>query len=299
MYSQEVIKKNIAAVYVIHPSNFSSTVIFLMRRFTSRKLRKKIHEIYNWKGLAEYIELSNIVLPDTSKDFITKAYDVVKVNSKGKHQERLIKFTSNSILNIDPKGTKIRNEKLFAEIVEISVLPSVPEIEMQFDSVRGKPDKYKLSIIDSIRNQIADQEFRRYVCTDIQTRDEIITDLFESAIKADSIGLPQEYEVIKVNKAGKHQDRTIKLTRDSLITLNASVIRSEISFAGIDYIKIDAENPQVVHMQYKSEKDPRKIICARANEMIEAVKQGMLRYGLAASNDDDDLKTADDEYEVI
>jgi len=170
---------------------------------------------------------------------------------------------------------------------------------MQFDSVRGKPDKYKLSIIDSIRNQIADQEFRRYVCTDIQTRDEIITDLFESAIKADSIGLPQEYEVIKVNKAGKHQDRTIKLTRDSLITLNASVIRSEISFAGIDYIKIDAENPQVVHMQYKSEKDPRKIICARANEMIEAVKQGMLRYGLAASNDDDDLKTADDEYEVI
>jgi hypothetical protein len=37
--------------------------------------------------------------------FITKAYRVMKINAKGKGQERLLKFTLNSILNIDPYGT--------------------------------------------------------------------------------------------------------------------------------------------------------------------------------------------------
>ncbi len=47
-----------------------------MKAFTSSKLSKKIHEIYNWKELTKYIELAKIALPETSQDFITKAYKV-------------------------------------------------------------------------------------------------------------------------------------------------------------------------------------------------------------------------------
>ena len=133
-----------------------------MRQFTSRKLKKKIVEIYDWKELAEDISMENISLPDSSKDYITKAYSVTKVNAKGKkqtrysfrlhtsfhhhllvfavlsveqetvdesatgmiqeltvflfvllfHRFRLIKFTHNSFLNVDPKTKRVQNEKV-------------------------------------------------------------------------------------------------------------------------------------------------------------------------------------------
>jgi hypothetical protein len=59
-----------------------------MRNFTSRKLKSKIVEVYNWETLTNEIAPGDIALPETSKDFITKAYNVVKINSKGKNQKR-------------------------------------------------------------------------------------------------------------------------------------------------------------------------------------------------------------------
>jgi hypothetical protein len=89
-----------------------------MRSFTSKKLKRKIHEVYNWKvsigsttsnatcelpnltcacycsvvAVAhqdlEDIRPEDIMLPDTSKGFVTKAYNVVKINAKGKKQKR-------------------------------------------------------------------------------------------------------------------------------------------------------------------------------------------------------------------
>ena len=121
-----------------------------MRNFTSRKLKSKIVEVYNWETLTNEIAPSDIALPETSKDFITKAYHVVKINSKGKNQKRweskdhrnlicnsvnsnesnlrLIKFTADSILNIDPKTKKIQNEKKLQEIQQLGAFYKADEV---------------------------------------------------------------------------------------------------------------------------------------------------------------------------
>jgi hypothetical protein len=54
-----------------------------------------------------------------TQDYITKSYQVVKTNAKAKKQTRLIKFTLNSLLNIDPKTRRIQNERNLTEIKEI------------------------------------------------------------------------------------------------------------------------------------------------------------------------------------
>ncbi len=94
-------------IYIVHPSAYTRAVVHFMRFFTSRKLKRKIVEIYNWKQLTKLIDTENIplyslcfiivprltpflhiLLPETSKDYITKSYRLIKVNAKGKKQER-------------------------------------------------------------------------------------------------------------------------------------------------------------------------------------------------------------------
>jgi len=85
----------------VHPLIISRTVMFFLRSFTSSKFEKKIHEHSNWKTLSDFIPTEKINLPEMSKMFITKAYQVLKINAAGKSQERLVKFTNRSILNVD------------------------------------------------------------------------------------------------------------------------------------------------------------------------------------------------------
>ncbi|KAF2074015.1 hypothetical protein CYY_004666 [Polysphondylium violaceum] len=248
-------------------------VVYFMRAFTSRKLKRKIHEVYNWKELTSFIDSENIALPETSKDFITKSYRVVKVNSKGKRQERLIKFTSNSLLNIDPKTHRIQNEKRIDEIEEISSRLGSIEISMKLSSSADPCTFSKNTSLTgrigflSLKNNNEGSTSRKYVCNHELERDHILQDIFETGFKMglrkSSKNLPTEYKVIKVNGAGKHQERIFKLTIDSLLNLDQQRIKSENSFAGIEEVVLDTEVEDVVWIKYKSERHKRKIICSK------------------------------------
>ena len=76
------------AVYIIHPSSFTRTMVFVMSSFTSRKLKKKIFNVINWREMHDFIDPDKFMLPETSRDYITKAYKVTKVNAKGKKQAK-------------------------------------------------------------------------------------------------------------------------------------------------------------------------------------------------------------------
>jgi hypothetical protein len=89
-------------IWVVHPTPAFQAVFFFLKSFIKSKTAKKIRQFYNWRELTEVIALDNIMLPEQSKNFITKAYRVIKINAKNKKQERVIKFTPNSLLNIDP-----------------------------------------------------------------------------------------------------------------------------------------------------------------------------------------------------
>ena len=66
------VRKNLARVFIVHPSAYTRAVTLFLRQFTSSKLKSKITEVYNWESLQSDINKEDIALPDTSKDYITK-----------------------------------------------------------------------------------------------------------------------------------------------------------------------------------------------------------------------------------
>jgi len=292
-------KKNVAGIYIVHPSAYTRAVVHFMRFFTSRKLKRKIHEIYNWKQLTAEIDSENIQLPETSKDYITKSYRAIKVNSKGKKQERLIKFTPNSFLNIDPKTKKIKNEKLINEIEEISSPLGSTEILMRFSS-QAAPSQPKKGPFNFSSNK-EDLVFRKYVCSTVQERDNVIQDIYETSFKSHWMKRPPlEYKVVKVNQAGKHQERLFKLTIDSLLNLDHSQVKSETSFAGIEEVTLDSADPDVVWLKLKAETYKRKIISkGQARPLVEVLSEGLQRYTQVTEGEEGVLnQEGDEEYNV-
>lgn len=72
------------------------------------------------------------------------------------------------------------------------------------------PRSHRFSI-NTLLEQHLDRLQRTYVCHSLAERDAILQDIFSCGIKNNAGDTPQEYKVIKVNKAGKHQERTFKV----------------------------------------------------------------------------------------
>ena len=125
-----------------------------------------------------------------------------------------------------------------------------------------------------------DQMIRKYMVespTDLQA---IIEEIFQAGflLGITSI-LPQEYPVIKVNPAGKAQQRIFKLTGDSLLNLNRECkIRDEISFAGIEMVELDSSDKTILWLKKKTEPRPRKIISKDALSLYRVLSEGIERY---------------------
>eukprot|EP00163_Fabomonas_tropica_P001240 TRINITY_DN1094_c0_g1_i2.p1 TRINITY_DN1094_c0_g1~~TRINITY_DN1094_c0_g1_i2.p1 ORF type:complete len:531 (+),score=91.00 TRINITY_DN1094_c0_g1_i2:231-1823(+) len=183
-------KKNIHAIYVVHPTSFVRNVIWVMKPFVSSKVTRKVHQIYDWKNLGQYIPEKNIMLPEESRNVVTKAYAVVKVNSKGKRQERLIKLTANSLMNMDTGATMIKNEKLFLNL-KIEAPDNEPILDLRFLNNEAAPSDLPGYFLHSKGSSSSDLESRRYVCKSINERDAIVQDIFEASLKSEHIAFPQ------------------------------------------------------------------------------------------------------------
>lgn len=255
-------KKRVKEIHLVHPMNISKFVLIFLKTTVKTKSYSKIFEHDKWKTLSKYIDMDKISLPDESKSFITKAYRVTKINAKGKRQHRVVKFTSNSILNIDPKNKNLKNEKLLTDIETISVTQDgIIVLNFSNESIeRDSSQKKSMFNVLSLSNK-ADLETRKYICSTKYESEKFMEDIFEAAFHAATLRSPQQYRVIKVNGVGKHQERIFKFTCDSLLNLDGHKVRTEISYAGIKDVSIDKHNSETLYIQLKSEGSPRKIIC--------------------------------------
>eukprot|EP00727_Mastigamoeba_balamuthi_P010622 m51a1_g6182 hypothetical protein (799) ;mRNA; f:35434-38521 len=290
-------KKNIQQIYIIHPDTFTRALLFFMRTVVSRKLWRKVTEVYNWKSLTAILRPEDIALPEGSKSFITKSYRLVKGNAKGKRQERLIKFTLDSLLNIDPKTRKIKNEKKLADIVEI-----VGEVGgstlVLFFAGDALPAAGGTGLFGLHANPV-DKLRRTYFCNSPQERDSIMADIFTCGFKKAQQKLPQEFPVVKVNRAGKAQERLFKLTIDSVMNLdNQQRIKTEVSFAGIEEVRVDPTLQDVLWLKYKADASWRKIICGSPEQLQRALLEGMRQYQSDPADDQPslDLSEADGRF---
>lgn len=255
------LNKRILEIHLIHPSSVNRLMMFFLRTFISPKFFSKVHEHEKWRTLSDWIDSSKIDLCEETKNFITKAYRVIKINAKGKKQNRIIKFTDNSILNIDPSSSTLKNEKMLNDINEIS-LTQDGIITLTFSEISAQKEegrRRKLSFHNSLKDK-SDLSTRRYLCSNKIDSQKFMEDVFEAAYQAQKIKNSLEYNVIKINQVGKSQERTFKLTCDSLLNLYGKKIKTEISYLGINSIEMDKNDVQVLWLQLKNEFGPRKII---------------------------------------
>eukprot|EP00764_Aduncisulcus_paluster_P000920 gnl/Carplike_NY0171/1131_a1537_867.p1 GENE.gnl/Carplike_NY0171/1131_a1537_867~~gnl/Carplike_NY0171/1131_a1537_867.p1 ORF type:complete len:671 (-),score=201.37 gnl/Carplike_NY0171/1131_a1537_867:39-1787(-) len=216
-----------------------------------------------------------------------KEYEVVKVNSRGKKQTRIIKFTGVSLLNIHRKtptseSCTIKNELLVPEIHEIEAKPDQNILKLYFSDMSGKippsPGYFPSS-------EKADLSFPRiYECPNSHIRDEVLGEVFEmcfSSFNITSTGLNNVFEVVKVNKTGKHQNRVYKLSKDSLMNCSGSSVKKEYHFATLEYARIDEKDKKCVWLKVKREDDVRQhffMSDESAHEFVKQINDGIQKF---------------------
>eukprot|EP00762_Andalucia_godoyi_P008476 ANDGO_05793.mRNA.1 Neurofibromin-A len=184
-------KKNLQAVYLVHPVAFSRAISWFVKNFSSAKSsRKKIFEVYDWRELRSIIDLDQIALPEESKHSIARSYRVVKVNSKGKRQVRLIKLTAISILNIDPKTQCIKNERLLSEIASVDENDD-GDVVIHFN-LAAEPEP-EIGFFPCTHSTDDDLAVRRYVMQNAAERKELIDDIMDAAFHSGSLQYSQAF----------------------------------------------------------------------------------------------------------
>lgn len=268
-------KKNLESVYIVHPTSFVRNVLWVMRPFVSAKLRRKIFLVYEWKNLYQFISKENVRLPEESKNVVTRSYSVIKVNAKGKKQDRIIKLTANSLLNIEPKTKTIKNEKLFSQF-EVEAIPGQPELVIGFSDDGRRPPVNMVGYFFSSKSTAEDLKSRRYLCESLAQRDAIIQDIFDAAMRATTVTLPQAFSGVEILH-GKRKDRIFKFSCDSMMELKGAEILSDVHFDGIDSIIMDENNPNLLHFKFKFEDFTRSFESPQAKMFVQSLSEAIAR----------------------
>jgi len=147
-----------------------------------------------------------------------------------------------------------------------------------------KNEKKKTVFTGLLKAATQHDDIRTYICSNLAERDAILQDLFASAFRCGYTPGRQEFKVVKVNRVGKRQERIFKLTVDSLMNIANNEIRHEMCFAGIDGVKEDPTEKNLVWLKYKSETLWRQIYMDDCARFISALQEGLYRYRLDQGN---------------
>ncbi|GIQ79919.1 hypothetical protein KIPB_000627, partial [Kipferlia bialata] len=221
-----------------------------------------------------------------------KEYAVTKVNRKNKRQERVIKFTPSSLLNIERKPTPnpdklpvaslpltypaiIKNEMMISEISEITAPPHQPVLIIAFDNDAKVETRVGYFPADK-----GDRAPRIYECASVRQRDEILGELFEICFSWWNTEAPSAYEVTKINRKGKAQSRVFKLSKDSLMNLDGTKIKTERHYSELDTVRA-GDMPLEVWIKFYDEEETRKNILLAVEDrdaLLLALTNGMDLY---------------------
>ena len=118
----------------------------------------------------------------------------------------------------------------------------------------------------------ADLATRTYA-TDCATADAVMEDLFAVCARRSRTRRALAFRVVKVNQAGKKQDRTFRLTVDSLLNLDGQTIRTEVAFSGIESVRCAGTGQ--LYLKYKSEDFEKPILCNDAEQLRDVLLWAM------------------------
>jgi hypothetical protein len=121
IFSEETeMYQNLYACYILHPTlkqlNNIEEVLNLIPDHTKKQ---KIIKVSNWNDFESILDVSNIFIPYVSKKFVPMSFSIVKHSHTNNKRERLLKFTNESILNIDTIKGIVHNEIFYKNILEV------------------------------------------------------------------------------------------------------------------------------------------------------------------------------------
>jgi len=267
---------NCANIVILHPTfktmNAAQDILNIMSAETKNKLLKTAHD---WTDLADFIEPPKIWIPFVSKKFVPITYNMIKINNNDKKQERLMKITNESLLNIDPKAGTVQNEIMLQRIQEIRAKKGANEILVKFlpeteQEIMNRGAGYFLKTNAAIGVQT-----RKYSCYTEQQRDVIVEAIYDAGIRSSSLNLLQTFMVQKENKKGKLQKRLLKLTTDSILNFSEKIIKREIPYSTLQSFYVDPESKNILYINFWS-KGRKKCYLLDCGEKADLIRDALL-----------------------
>lgn len=298
------IRKNLRHGIVLHPDRVARSAVQVVQALASEKAQKKLHLCFSWQDLAQWIPLSSVAIPEESKKHILESLAVVKINAAGKRQSRLVKLTPRSLLNIDPKGPRVQNERAIALIDKIQVrgdnqvcLSFVdPDTAKKRDWNEQTVEQFVEKLIQkqgsgamlsriasSMRQAKASEKDaleRVYEFVNTSQRNDFILDILRLSLniqkRAEGNPLPHFFVVNKTGGLGQSQIRVWLLTTDSILNLDTSLkVHSEIGLASIVWVKADPHNSDAVLMRVLDKEEPIIVRTEWRDSLVSAIAEAL------------------------
>jgi len=260
----------------LHPTFKTMQAAQDILNIMSAETRTKLVRVaYDWTDLSDMIEPQKIWIPFVSKKFVPITYNLVKVNNNEKKQERLMKITNESLLNIDPKAGTVQNEIMLQKIQEVRARKGANEILIKFEpeteqEITNRGAGYFLKSGANVGIQT-----RKYSCYTEQQRDIIVEAIYDAGIRSSSLNLVQTFMVQKENKKGKMQKRLLKLTLDSMLNFKEKIIKREIPYSTIQSFYVDPQSKNILYINFLS-KGRKKCYVLDCGEKADLIRDAML-----------------------
>ncbi|KAL0208173.1 hypothetical protein P9112_010760 [Eukaryota sp. TZLM1-RC] len=212
-------------------------------------------------GLEERLELRQMSLLESSKQFSTTWFDVLKRNRHNKHQKRLLKPTPCSLLNLTCES------------------PPVVCTELSWSHLSFEPrDNSALALVLTNSNSNVpgkwlkkDQEGERILDFDSAEERDLMIEQLEKFKSNFDDNFQHIFEVSKVNSVGKVQKRTLIVSTDSLLNVDKKSIKWEEPLASLESVTV---NNNLVLVKFFHADLSRKFLCKDSLE-AETLKKSL------------------------
>ena len=247
------IKNNFTHGYIVHASKQVKKLLENMAVMNTLYgfpdgWNKKFDIVDDWQALTEKFGQTEILIPETSKAFAKRDFHVLKVNGRGKCQDRITIITFDVILNVDPQSKAIINEIPLDKLTQIDAYEKMPHIIFHFTEFRSRSKRTKKGKTE-----------RRYILNNVLQREQLLTQIFAiSFYKSLLENTKLTYDIMKKGSSVK-TDGMIIICFDRLIIVRGSVISHDIMYASLDkiYIVENRKNVSVktIVFEYKAIKN--------------------------------------------
>ncbi len=297
-------RKNIRMGVVLHPDRVARSLVQFAQALTSEKARKKLKLCFSWNDLDRVVPGASAMLPEESKTHVLESLSVVKINKAGKRQHRLVKLTPRSLLNIDPKGPRVQNERAIGLIDKI-VLMDERRVTIRFvEPDQAKARDWNEQTVEQFAEKliqkpgsggvfsrlasnvkkatVSDKDLleREYEFMSEQQRGEFVLGILKLGLtiqkKIQNNPLPHFFVVFKTGSVGQSQIRIWLLTTDSILNLDTSLkMHSEIGFAAILSVKADPDRPDTVLLRVLDREETMAVRTEWRDSLVAAISDAL------------------------